>query len=60
VSDPAARWELYAEAEGRVIESAPWIFLWFPVRYEVVSHRLSGYEIPVIFNGQRFTGVSFR
>ncbi|MCK4548929.1 MAG: ABC transporter substrate-binding protein [Candidatus Krumholzibacteria bacterium] len=60
VSDPAARWELYAEAEGRVLEAAPWIFLWFPVRYEVVSHRLEGYEIPVIFNGQRFTGVSLR
>ena len=60
MSDPAARWELYAEAEKRVMEAAPWIFLWFPVRYEVVSHRLEGYEIPVIFNGQRFTGVSLR
>ncbi len=60
VSDPAARWELYAQAEGRVLEAAPWIFLWFPIRYEVVSHRLSGYEIPVIFNGQRFTGVSLK
>ena len=59
-SDPAARWELYAEAEKRVMEAAPWIFLWFPVRYEVVSHRLEGYEIPVIFNGQRFTGVSLK
>ena len=59
-SDRAARWELYAEAERRVMESAPWIFLWFPVRYEVVSHRLEGYEIPLIFNGQRFTGVSLR
>ncbi len=60
VSDPAARWELYAEAEQMVMEAAPWIFLWFPVRYEVVSHRLEGYEIPVIFNGQRFTGVSLK
>ena len=60
VSDPASRWELYEQAEGRVLEAAPWIFLWFPVRYEVVSHRLSGYEVPVIFNGQRFTGVSLK
>ena len=60
VSDPAARWELYAEAEKMVMEAAPWIFLWFPVRYEVVSHRLEGYETPVIFNGQRFTGVSLK
>ena len=59
-SDPSERWKLYAGAEERVISSAPWIFLWFPVRYEVVSHRLEGYEIPVIFNGQRFTGVTLR
>jgi ABC-type transport system substrate-binding protein len=58
--DPAQRWKLYEEAEERVMEAAPWIFLWFPVRYEVVSHRLEGYEIPVIFNGQRFTGVTLR
>ena len=59
-SDPEARWKLYAEAEEGIMEAAPWIFLWFPVRYEVVSHRLEGYEIPVIFNGQRFTGVTLR
>jgi len=59
-SDPGARWKLYAGAEEKVMEAAPWIFLWFPVRYEVVSHRLEGYEIPVIFNGQRFTGVTLR
>jgi peptide/nickel transport system substrate-binding protein/oligopeptide transport system substrate-binding protein len=59
-SDPGARWALYEEAERRIVRQAPWIFLWFPVRYEVVSHRLEGYEIPVIFNGQRFTGVTLR
>jgi len=58
--DPGERWKLYADAEARVMSAAPWIFLWFPVRYEVVSHRLEGYEIPVIFNGQRFTGVKLR
>jgi len=58
--DSAARWILYAAAEERIMEAAPWVFLWFPVRYEVVSPRLSGYEIPLIFNGQRFTGVELR
>jgi peptide/nickel transport system substrate-binding protein/oligopeptide transport system substrate-binding protein len=60
VSDPAERWALYAEAEERIVGEAPWIFLWFPVRYEAVSHRLEGYEIPVIFNGQRFNGVTLK
>jgi peptide/nickel transport system substrate-binding protein/oligopeptide transport system substrate-binding protein len=60
VSDPDRRWEIYAEAEKKIMRAAPWIFLWFPVRYEVVSHRLDGYEIPVIFNGQKFTDVRLR
>lgn len=46
------------EAERIVYEDAPWLFLWFPVRYEVVSPRLEGYRIPAIFNGQRWTGVT--
>jgi ABC-type transport system substrate-binding protein len=57
-TDYFERWRMYEEAERRVIDAAPWIFLWFPVRYEVISHRIEGYEIPVIFNGQRFTRVS--
>lgn len=57
--DPAARWELYRRAEEIVYREAPWIFLWFPTRYEIVSPRLRGYRMPVIFNGQRFIDVSF-
>ncbi|MBN1886240.1 MAG: ABC transporter substrate-binding protein [Candidatus Krumholzibacteriota bacterium] len=54
------RAKLYREAEEIVYRDAPWIFLWFPRRYEVVSPRLEGYQIPVIFNGQRWTGVSLK
>jgi ABC-type transport system substrate-binding protein len=53
------RWELYRRAEEIVYGDAPWILLWFPVRYELVSPRLRGYDIPVIFNGQKFLDVSF-
>jgi ABC-type transport system substrate-binding protein len=55
--DRAERWELYRRAEGVVYEDAPWLFLWFPEKYEVVSPRLTGYRIPLIFNGQRFLDV---
>jgi len=58
--DPAARWDCYRRAEDIVYGDAPWIFLWFPERYEVVSPRLTGYRIPLIFNGQRFLEVSVR
>ncbi len=57
VSSAEERWELYRRAEEIVYSDAPWIFLWFPVRYEIVSPRLDGYRIPVIFNGQRFLDV---
>ncbi len=57
--DRDKRMELYHEAEGIIYCDAPWIFLWFPVRYEAVSDRLKGYHIPVIFNGQRFLDISF-
>ncbi|MDD3641983.1 MAG: ABC transporter substrate-binding protein [Candidatus Krumholzibacteria bacterium] len=60
LSDPDRRWLLYREAEEIVTGDAPWIFLWFPVRHQVVSSRLAGYRMPVIFNGQRFTEAELR
>ncbi len=59
-ADPGSRWELYRAAEEIVYRDAPWLFLWFPVQYEVCSPRLVGYRIPVIFNGQRYTDVRLR
>lgn len=53
------RLAIYEMAEERIYNDAPWIFLWFPVRYEVVSYRLKGYDIPVIFNSRRFTDARF-
>ncbi len=52
--DGGTRAGIYDQAERSVYEDAPWIFLWFPVRYEVVSHRLDGYSIPLIFNSRLF------
>ncbi len=53
------RTRLYQRAEELIYRDAPWIFLWFPIRYEVVSERITGYRIPLIFNGRRFLEVSF-
>lgn len=47
-------------AEEIVYGDAPWIFLWFPERYEMVSPRVSGYELPLVFSGQRFLDVRLR
>jgi ABC-type transport system substrate-binding protein len=59
MTDPDLRWSRYAEAEKLIVSDAPWIFLWFPVRYEAVSPRIKNYRIPVIFNGQKYTGIRF-
>lgn len=57
VGEAGQRWAIYRRAEEIVYADAPWLFLWFPVRYEIVSPRLKGYRMPVIFNGQRFLDV---
>jgi ABC-type transport system substrate-binding protein len=55
--DAAQRWDLERAAEEIIYAEAPWLFLWFPVQYEVISPRLEGYRIPLIFNGQRYVDV---
>jgi len=57
--DDQKRRGIYLEAEKMIYEDAPWVFLWFPVRYEVVSHRLAGYSIPLIFNSRQFISTRF-
>ncbi|RJR31114.1 MAG: ABC transporter substrate-binding protein [Candidatus Latescibacterota bacterium] len=58
--DGDRRREHQRAAEEIVYGDAPWIFLWFPERYEMTSPRMSGYEMPLIFNGQRFLDVRLR
>lgn len=54
-TDDAAREALYARIDGRVYEAAPWLYLWFPVDLWARQPSITGWEIPVIFNGQRWT-----
>ncbi|MBN2070869.1 MAG: ABC transporter substrate-binding protein [Candidatus Krumholzibacteriota bacterium] len=58
--DYRARNDIYRRAEKMIYDDAPWIFLWFPVRYEVVSYRLDRYEIPLIFTSRLFLETRFR
>ncbi len=55
--DDAARERLYRTIDDRVYRAAPWLYLWFPVDLWAESPRITGWELPVIFNGQRWTGV---
>jgi peptide/nickel transport system substrate-binding protein len=43
--------------DQRIFEAAPWIFLWFPVDLWAERADVTGWEIPAIFNGQRWRNV---
>ena len=53
--DQAARDALYRRIDSRVFDAAPWIYLWFPVDLWAAQPYLEGWDVPVIFNGQRWT-----
>jgi len=59
-TDDAARTALYRAIDERVHRDAPWIYLWFPVDLWAVQPDVDGWELPVIFSGQRWTGVRRR
>ncbi len=43
--DPAARLEVLQRAELIAIDDAPWVFLFHPVSYEIVSPRVRDFEL---------------
>src|SRR6266478_4356273 len=54
-SDDAARTALYRRIDERVYGAAPWLYLWFPTDLWARRPDLQGWDLPVIFNGQRWT-----
>ena len=55
--DQSAREALYARIDNRIFEAAPWLYLWFPVDLWAEHPSIDGWDVPVIFNGQRWTKV---
>jgi ABC-type transport system substrate-binding protein len=55
--DEPARVALYHRIDARVYQAAPWLYLWFPVDLWAASPTITGWQMPVIFNGQRWTSV---
>jgi len=43
--------------DQRIFEAAPWIFLWFPADLWAERPDMEGWEVPAIFNGQRWRTV---
>jgi len=46
---------LYRRIDERVYRAAPWLYLWFPTDLWARRPELVGWDLPVIFNGQRWT-----
>ncbi|HKC41201.1 MAG TPA: ABC transporter substrate-binding protein, partial [Gemmatimonadales bacterium] len=53
--DQDAREALYRRIDDRVYQAAPWLYLWFPVDLWAEHPSIDGWDVPVIFNGQRWT-----
>jgi len=53
--DDTARAALYARIDARVYGAAPWLYLWFPVDLWAVSPAVQAWQLPLIFNGQRWS-----
>ncbi|HLB81655.1 MAG TPA: ABC transporter substrate-binding protein [Gemmatimonadales bacterium] len=54
-TDEAARTALYRLIDDRVYAAAPWLYLWFPKDLWARRPDVTGWDLPVIFNGQRWT-----
>lgn len=55
--DDSKRAELYKQADGIAFNDAPMIFLFFYKELYAVQPWIKGFQIPVIFSGQRWTDV---
>ncbi|MGE5927131.1 MAG: ABC transporter substrate-binding protein [Gemmatimonadota bacterium] len=54
-TDEDEKRRLARDADARIFELAPWIFLWFPVDMWATQEGLDGWQIPLVFTGQRWT-----
>ncbi|MGH7529810.1 MAG: ABC transporter substrate-binding protein [Gemmatimonadales bacterium] len=55
--DDSAREALYRRIDDRIYRAAPWLYLWFPVDLWARHPSVTGWDIPVVFNGQRWTAA---
>ena len=53
--DEAEKERAARAADARIFDLAPWIFLWHPVDMWATQQGLEGWNIPVVFTGQRWT-----
>jgi peptide/nickel transport system substrate-binding protein/oligopeptide transport system substrate-binding protein len=50
-------YDLYARVDSLVYSQAPWIYLYFPKLFEVMSERVTGYRIPFLYLARDYSSV---
>jgi ABC-type transport system substrate-binding protein len=58
MQDSARRNDTYARVDSLVYAQAPWVYLYFPTTFHIVSDRVSGYRLPALYLGNDFSGVT--
>jgi peptide/nickel transport system substrate-binding protein/oligopeptide transport system substrate-binding protein len=53
----SARERAYADIDSIVYGEAPWIYLYFPTSFHVVSPQVSGYRLPAVYLANDFSAV---
>lgn len=56
-ADQETRLKLLSETEARVVDLAPWVFLWHKKEVMVCQPRVKNYRIPLIYNGDKFDEI---
>jgi peptide/nickel transport system substrate-binding protein/oligopeptide transport system substrate-binding protein len=56
--DAAECYRLYAVTDSLIYDQAPWLYLYFPTSFVVVSRRVHGYTFPVMYLGEDLSTVS--
>ena len=56
--DAATGHGLYASVDSLVYSTAPWIYLYFPTTFVVVSPRVEDYVYPALYLGDDFSAVT--
>lgn len=57
LTDPEEAWAVYAETDRMVYNLAPWIYLYFPRSFVLVSPRVRGYVYPALYLGEDFSMI---
>lgn len=58
MQDAGRRNDAYARVDSLVYAQSPWIYLYFPTTFHIVSERVSGYRLPSLYLGNDFSGVT--